>query len=73
MKALVLGFWLLLSAILSLPAKRLALSSGRVRYRKGPLTSPEQITASIVDGKVVLLGDCKDAKDDVDLPFKKGF
>lgn len=37
------------------------------------LTSPEQITASIVDGKVVLLGDCKDAKDDVDLPFKKGF
>jgi len=37
-------------------------------FRK--LTAPEQISASVVDGKIVLIGDCKDAKDEVDLPFK---
>lgn len=33
------------------------------------LSQPDQIVPSVIDGKIVLIGDCYDSKDEVDLPF----
>lgn len=33
------------------------------------ITEPDQISSSLIDGKIVLIGDCQDSKDEVDLPF----